>query len=448
MSVPASRASVDQSDLEDLIQLVLDEARKQGADQAEAAASHDYGLSATARLGDVENLEYTNDRGVGVTVYHDAKKGSASTSDFSVEALRETVTKASTFAKYTAVDKCAGLADAELMASDMPDLQLAHGWPIDADAAISIAIACEDAARNYDKRISNSEGATVATSGGVRAYGNTHGFIGSFPKTSHSISCSVLGESDGNMQRDYHYSVARDASELEKPEQIGETAARRTVARLGSRKIKTTKAPVLYAPEIARGFIGHVIGAISGVAQYRRSSFLLGSAGETIFPEFLQIQERPHIPKAMGSASYDAEGVATSDRDIVIDGVLQGYVLGSYSARRLGLQTTGNAGGIHNLIVPGNADDMGSLTKSMNTGLLVQELIGQGVNPVTGDYSRGAVGYWIENGEIAFPVHEVTIAGNLRDLYQRIIAIGNDQDVRGTIRCGSLLVDEMTIAGA
>jgi PmbA protein len=448
MSVPASRASLDQSDLEDLIQIVLDEALKQGADQAEAAASHDFGLSATARLGDVENLEYTNDRGLGVTVYHGSKKGSASTSDFSVEALRETVTKASTFAKYTAADKCAGLADAERMANELPDLELAHPWQIDADAAIKIALSCEDAARSYDERIRNSEGATVATSSGVRAYGNSHGFVGSFPRTSHSISCSVVGESNGEMERDYHYSSARDAGDLEAPEAIGETAARKTVGRLGSRKIKTTKAPVLYAPEIARGFVGHFIGAIAGVAQYRRSSFLLGAAGEKIFPDFFQLQERPHIPKAMASVPYDAEGVATADRDIVVNGVLEGYVLSSYSARRLGLESTGNAGGAHNLIVPGNADDMASIMKSMQTGLLVQELIGQGVNAVTGDYSRGAVGYWIENGEIAFPVHEVTIAGNLRELYHKIVAIGNDQDLRGGIRCGSLLVDEMTIAGA
>jgi len=448
MSVPASRASLDRSDLEDLIRLVLDEAEKQGADQAEAAASHDYGLSATARLGDVENLEYTNDRAIGVTVYHGLRKGSASSSDFSVDAMRETVTKASTFAKYTAVDKYAGLANAELMASDVPDLELSHDWKIDADAAIKIALCCEDSARSYDKRISNSEGATVSTSSGVRAYGNSHGFIGSFPRSSHSISCSVVGEANGEMERDYHYSAAREPGELELPEQIGETAARRTVGRLGSRKIRTTKAPVLYAPEIARTFVGHVIGAIAGVAQYRRSSFLLDAVGEKIFPDFFQLQERPHIPRAMASRPYDAEGVAVSDRDIVIDGKLQGYVLSSYSARRLGLETTGNAGGTHNLIVPGNAGDMASIIKSMQSGLLVRELIGQGVNPVTGDYSRGAVGYWIENGEIAYPVHEVTIAGNLRELYQRIIAIGNDQDIRGGIRCGSLLVDEMTIAGA
>ena len=448
MSVPASQTSLDQSDLEDLIQLVLDEAAKQGADQAEVAASHDYGLNATARLGDVENLEYTNDRGIGVTVYHGSRKGSASSSDFSADALRETVGKASAFAKYTAVDKYAGLADAELMASDIPDLELSHAWPIDADAAIEIAVCCEDSARNYDKRISNSEGATVATSSGVRAYGNSHGFIGSYPRTSHSISCSVVGESNGDMERDFHYSVAREAGELETPEQIGETAARRTVGRLGSRKIKTTKVPVLYAPEIARGFVGHLIGAIAGVAQYRRSSFLLGAAGEKIFPDFFQLLERPHIPRAMASRPYDAEGVATADREIVVDGVLQGYVLSSYSARRLGLESTANAGGAHNLIVPGNAGDMESILKSMQSGLLVQELIGQGVNGVTGDYSRGAVGYWIDQGEIAYPVHEVTIAGNLRELYPRIVAIGNDQDTRGGIRCGSLLVDEMTVAGA
>jgi len=448
MSVPTSQSILDKFDLEGIIRLVLDEARRQGADQAEVAAHHNYGLSATARLGDVENIEYTNDRGIGVTVFHNSRQGSASTSDFNVDALRETVTKASTFAKYTAVDECAGLADAMLMANHIPNLELAHRWQIDTDAAIQYAIACEDAARNYDKRISNSEGATVTTSSGIYAYGNTHGFIESFPQTRHSISCSVVGESDGDMQRDYYYSTARDASELETAEQIGEMAAKRTVGRLGAHKIKTTKAAVLFAPEIACGFINHAINAIGGGAQYRRSSFLLDSVGKQIFPDFLQILQRPHIPKAMASVPYDAEGVATSDRDIVIDGVLQSYILSSYSARQLGLKTTGNAGGAHNLIVSSNAEDMLSIMKTMKSGLLVHELIGQGINPVSGDYSRGAVGYWIDNGEIAYPVHEVTIAGNLQELYQRITAIGNDQDIRGAIRCGSLLVDEMTIAGA
>lgn len=448
MNALPSRTALDQKELEDIVLQVLQEARKQGADQAEAAASHDIGLCVTARLGDVESLEYTNDRGVGITVYKNQKKGNASTSDFSPAALREAVTKACTFANFTAADEHAGLADAELMAQDPPDLDLAHDWHLQSDAAIDYAIECEDAARSFDKRITNSEGATINSSGGVRVYANSHGFLGGYRKTSHSISCVVIGEADGDMERDYWYSAARDAADLETPARIGAIAAERTVRRLGARKVKTGKAPVLFAPEVARGFIGHAIGAIAGGAQYRRSSFLLNAAGEQIFPEFMQIQERPHIPKGMASAPYDAEGVATKDREIVTDGVLQGYVMSSYSARRLGLQTTGNAGGTHNLLVPGNAADMAELMRMMNRGLLVHELIGSGVNAVTGDYSRGVVGYWVENGEIVHPVHEVTIAGNLKDLYRRITAIGDDQDLRGGIRCGSLLVESMTIAGA
>lgn len=442
------RVATDPGKLEDVVSSLLAEAASRGVEQAEAAASHDVGLSATARLGDVENLEYTNDRGVGVTVYVKGCKGSASTSDFSQAALAEAVAKACSFAESTAADPHAGLADAELMASDPPDLQLAHEWDIDAQQAIELAVLCESAARNYDKRISNSDGATVGTSSGARAYGNSHGFLSSYRKTSHTVSCVVVGEADGDMQRDYWYSSSRIPSALEDAVDIGEKAARRTVARLGARKIPTTKAQVLFAPELARGFVGHAIAAVSGGAQYRHASFLLDAAGQKIFPDFLQIQERPHLPAAMASAGYDAEGVATADRDLVVDGVLQGYVLSSYSARRLGLTTTGNAGGAHNLVVPGNAGDMQSIISSMDRGLLVTELIGQGVNGVTGDYSRGAVGYWIENGEIQYPVHEVTVAGNLRELYQRIAAIGSDQDLRGGIRCGSLLVDDMTIAGA
>lgn len=448
MSVQGSRVALDRAALEDIIQFVLDEARQLGAEQAEAAASHDIGLSVTARLGDVENLEYTNDRGVGVTIYKGSCKGSASTSDFNRDALREAAAKACSIATFTAPDKFAGLADADRMATNPPDLDLAHPWELDSSQAIQLAIECEAVARAFDPRISNSEGATVASNSGVRAYGNSHGFIGSYRKTSHSVSCVVVGETNGEMERDYHYSAARDAADLEPPDRIGKTAARRTIERLGARKIKTTKAPVLFAPEVARGFIGHAIGAIAGGAQYRRSSFLLDAAGTRVFPEFLRIEERPHIAKGMASAPFDAEGVATEDRDIVIDGVLQGYILSSYSARRLGLSTTGNAGGAHNLIVPGNAEDLDTLVKTMGKGLLVHELIGQGVNAVTGDYSRGAVGFWVENGEIAYPVHEVTIAGNLKTLYQRISAVGRDQDLRGGIRCGSLLVEEMTIAGA
>ncbi len=448
MNALSGRAALDKGALERIVQDVLDEAMSSGVDQAEVSASHDIGLTATARLGEVESLEYTNDRGIGITVYKDQKKGSASTSDFGINALKEAVSKACAFASFTAADKHSGLADAELMASNPPDLQLAHQWNIDSDEAIRIAIECEAAGRDYDKRITNSEGATVATSSGVRVYGNTHGFLSSYPKTSHSLSCVVVGQQNGHMERDYWYAAARDPEMLDSPESVGRTAAQRTVDRLGGRKIATGSAPVLFRPEIARGFIGHAIGAIAGGAQYRRSSFLLDAAGKKVFPAFMQIQERPHIHGAMASAPYDAEGVATVDRDIVIDGVLQGYILGSYSARRLGLATTGNAGGAHNLLVPGNTDGLESMLRDMGTGLLVHELIGQGVNGVTGDYSRGAVGFWVENGEIAYPVHEVTIAGNLKELYQRIVSIGNDQDIRGGIRCGSILVESMKIAGA
>jgi len=444
----ARRESLGREDLEAIVKMALDEAHDLGADQAEVAASQDNGLATTARLGDVENLEYTNDRGIGVTVYKNSCKGSASTSDVSPQAIREAVAKACTFADVTASDQYAGLADAALMCTDIRELNLDHPWDIAASDAIELAIEAEAAALKFDERVSNSEGATVSTNRGSRAYGNSHGFVGSFTRTSHSITCVVLAEADGVMQRDYYYTASRDSDDLDDPTLVGQTAAQRVVDRLRARKIKTTRAPVVYVPEIARGFIGHAIGAISGGVQYRRSSFLLDAVGEKIFPDFVAIEERPHLAKGMASRPYDADGVATYDRDIVADGVLESYILSSYSARRLGLKTTANAGGAQNLIVKGNGKDKASLIREMGTGLLVEELIGQGVNGVTGDYSRGAAGQWIENGEIQYPVHEVTIAGNLRDLYPRIVAIGSDQDIRGGIRCGSLLVEEMTIAGA
>lgn len=444
----AKRESLGKQALENLVALALEEAKKLGVDQAEVAASQDTGLSATARLGDVENLEFTNDRGIGITVYKNSCKGNASTSDISAAAIRETVAKACSFATLTAEDVHSGLAEADKMAVNIVDLELDHAWDIDADAAIAIAVDCEAAALAYDKRISNSEGATVATNRGSRAYGNSHGFLGSLSKSSHSVSCVVLAEENGAMQRDYHYTASRQPSELDAVQVVGETAAKKTIRRLGAQKIKTRNAPVLFIPELARGFIGHAIGAIAGSSQYRRSSFLLDAVGERIFPEFLQIQERPLIKRGMASRCFDAEGVATFDRDIVTDGVLQSYVLSSYSARRLGLETTANAGGVQNLVIPGSDTDLKRLTSEMGTGLIVEELIGQGVNAVTGDYSRGAVGHWVENGEIQHAVHEVTIAGNLREMYQRIAAIGADQDKRSGTRCGSLLVEEMTIAGA
>lgn len=434
--------------LEALVEQALGEAKKQGIDQAEVATSHDVGLSVTARLGDVEDIEFTNDRGLWVTVYKDQRKGSASTSDTTPDAVREAVEKACSFARLTAPDPNSGLADADRMCREVLDLDLDHRWDLDPESAAELAIRCEKAGLDVDARLNNSEGATVGTSRGTRAYGNTHGFVGSYSKTSHSISCVLLGEQDGTMQRDYYYSAARDPADLEDAEAIGRIAARRAVGRLGARKVKTTRVPVVFPAELARGFLGHAVGALLGSAQYRRSSFLLDAAGEQVFPEFLTIEERPHIPKGMASRSYDGEGVATADRDVVRDGVLQGYFLSSYSARRLGLETTANAGGPQNLVVSANEEDLPALITRMGTGFLVEELIGQGVNAVTGDYSRGAVGHWVENGEIAYPVHEVTIAGNLRELYRRIAAVGEDRDLRGGIRCGSLLVDEMTVAGA
>jgi PmbA protein len=448
MAQIAKRESLGREELENLVALALDEARNLGVDQAEVAASQDTGLSATARLGDVENLEFTNDRGIGITVYKNACKGNASTSDISPAAIRETVAKACSFATFTAEDPYSGLANAELMATDIADLDLNHPWELDANQAIALAIESESAAMALDKRISNSEGATVGTNRGTRAYGNTHGFVGSHSRTSHSITCVVLAEADGAMQRDYHYTSSRVPGDLDDAASVGVLAAEKTIARLGAQKIKTTAAPILFIPELARGFIGHAIGAIAGGAQYRRSSFLLDAVGKKIFPDFVQIQERPHIPQGMASRSYDGEGVATYDRDIVTDGELRSYILSSYSARRLGLETTANAGGVQNLLIPGSDTELAGLIAEMGTGLIVEELIGQGVNPVTGDYSRGAVGHWVENGEIQFPVHEVTIAGNLLELYQRISAIGNDQDLRSGMRCGSLLVEEMKIAGA
>jgi PmbA protein len=437
------------SQLQDVVRFVLKEAARLGATQAAADASINQGLGVTARLGEVETVEYQRDRGIGVTVYFGHRKGSASTADLSMRAVRETVEKACTIARYTAEDPYAGLVDPEALARDIPDLDLDHPWSLAPEQAIDLARRCESAGLAVDSRITNSEGASVNTHRHIGVYGNSLGFLAGSAGTSHSISCSLIAQHADEMQRDYWYSSARDATELELPEAIGRRAGERAVARLGSRKLTTRKAPVAYSPDMARGLFRHFIGAIRGASQYRKASFLLDAAGQEIFPTFLQMQERPHILKGLASAPFDAEGAATHDRDLVRDGVLQGYVLGSYSARKLGLKTTGNAGGIHNLIVaaPGKALDPESLLRRLNTGLLVTEMMGQGVNGVTGDYSRGASGFWVENGVIAFPVHEVTIAGNLKQMYRDIVALGNDIDVRGGIRTPSVLIGEMTIAG-
>jgi PmbA protein len=435
-------------ELESVVTLALDEARKRGATQAEADASLSKGLTATVRMGEVDTIEYQRDRGLGITVYFGQRKGSASTGDIGPEAVRDTVEKACTIARYTAEDAFAGLADPDELARDVPALDLEHPWDIEPPDAIELARASEAAGREVDARLANSEGASVGTQRGVRVYGNTHGFLRGYASTSHSVSCVLIAEEGDDMQRDYWFSTSRDPKDLESATSVGARAGHRAVARLGARKLSTRRAPVLYAPELARGLFGSFIGAIRGSAQYRKASFLLGAAGTQVFPAFVRMHERPHLPKGLASSPFDAEGVATRDRELVRDGVLDGYVLGSYSARKLGLRTTGNAGGIHNLIVdPSDSLDAQAMLRKLHTGLVVTELMGQGVNGVTGDYSRGASGFWVENGAIAYPVHEITIAGNLKDMYRSIVAIGSDVDDRGTIRTGSVLIDGMTIAG-
>ena len=437
--------SVDE--LEAIVQKVLDLSADRGATSAEAAVSSDTGLSVTARLGEVETLEYHKDQGVGVTVYFGQRKGSSSSSDLRPEALAEAVEAACRIARYTEEDECAGLADAELMAYDYPDLELDHPWAIDAEAAVELAKQTEASALELDERITNSDGGSVNAFRGASVYGNSHGFIGGYSATRHSMSCSVIGEAEGLMQRDYWYSVSRDPSQLEPPEQIGRLAAERTLHRLGARQISTRQAPIIFAADIARSFIGHFVGAIRGSAQYRKASFLLDHLGQQIFPEEIHIHEQPYIHGGLGSAPFDSEGVKAREKDMIADGVLQSYVLDSYSARKLGMQTTGNAGGVRNLMVDPTAGDLQSIMQDMGTGLLVTELIGHGINMVTGDYSRGASGFWIENGEIAYPVEEITIAGNLKNMFMGIRAVGSDIDNRGSIRTGSILIDQMTIAG-
>jgi PmbA protein len=384
---------------------------------------------------------------MGVTVYFGTRKGSASTADLSPAGLRETVAKACSIARFTAEDPCAGLADPDTLATTIPDLQLSHPWDITPERACELALECEAAAMDVDGRITNSEGAGVSTHRGVRAYGTSHGFLAAYPGTVHSVSCAVLGTEGEAMERDYWYSTVRDWRELEDVVSIGRRSGERAVRRLGARKLGTTKVPVLFSPDVARGLVSHYVGAIRGGSQYRRASFLLDSAGQQVFPDWFALSERPHLPKALASAPFDHEGVATSDRELVAGGVVLGYVLSTYSARKLGLRTTGNAGGTHNLIVAGRGRDFDGMLALMGRGLLVTELMGQGVNGVTGDYSRGAAGFWVEDGRIAHPVHEVTIAGNLKDMYRSIADVGSDVDVRGGIRTGSILVEEMTVAG-
>ena len=448
---------VDASRISELKQVIADAlelARASGASDAEAAASLQRGLSVTVRLGEVDTIEYHRDRGLSLTVYFGKAKGSASTADLRPASVREIVEKAATIARHTAADECAGLADPEALAREIPDLDLFHPWDIAPEQAVELARECEAAGLACDARLKNSEGATVSTHGGLRVYGNSLGFLQGFPSSSHSVSCALVAQQGEDMQRDHWYSLARHPAALEPVATIGRQAAQRALRRLGARRLATRRAPVLLVPELARGFFGHFVGAIRGANRYRRSSFLLEAAGTQVFPTFLSIAERPHLPRGLASSPFDAEGVATRDRELVREGMLEGYVLGSYSARKLGLKTTGNAGGIHNLLVTAAGGDAGpnsgsfeQLLSRMGDGLLVTELMGPGVNGVTGDYSRGASGFWIEQGAIAYPVHELTIAGNLRDMLRAIVAVASDVDTRGPVRTGSVLIELMTIAG-
>ena len=433
--------------LKEHVEQVLNLARELGATDAEASASFSSGLSVTVRMRDVETLEYHRDQGIGLTVYFGQRKGSASTSDLGNDALEESVRRACGLAKYVAEDDCAGLADADRLARSVPDLDLCHPWSIEPAQAIVLATDCEAAALDSDLRITNSEGATVGTSSGCSVYGNSNGFIEGYRTSQHSLSCAVVASDNGQMERDYEYSVARDPMDLSDPKEVGRQAAERTLRRLGSTKLETRSSPVLYPARLARGLFGHFLGAISGGAQYRKATFLLDSLETPVFADLVSIDELPHLPKALASAPFDGDGVATHDRTLVDAGVVKGYVLGSYYARKLGMETTGNAGGIHNPVVSDTGQGFADLLAKMDRGFLVSELMGQGVNSMTGDYSRGAAGFWVENGEIQYPVSEITVAGNLRDMFRNIVAIGNDRDCRGGIRTGSVLVDGLTLAG-
>lgn len=448
MSITATEDTVERLErLQQTIDDLLKEAKRCGASAAEASVGASAGLEVAVRLGEVETVEHTRDNGLGVTVYFGHCKGSASTTDLSPNSLRDTVRAACAIARHTQEDRCAHLADAELMARETADLDLYHPWTIGVGEAIVLAKTCEDAARGFDPRIVNSEGASFTTHTGLSVYGNSHGFVGGYPTTRHGLSCAVVSEDENGMQRDYWWTSARAAADLEAAARVGERAAERTVARLGARQIGTRQAPVLFRAEVAAGLLRSLVSAISGGSLYRRSSFLLDHLGETIFPDFVHIFEEPHLPRGLASAPFDGDGVATRAKDLVKEGVLKTYLLDVYSGCRLGMHTTGNAGGVRNLSIAMGDLDRAGMIAALETGLLVTELMGHGVNAVTGDYSRGASGFWVERGEIQFPVEEITIAGNLKEMFAGLQAVGNDCDFPGSTRTGSWLIDEMTIAG-
>jgi len=434
--------------LQEQVEAIIAEARRQGASACEVAVSLEQGLSTSVRQREVETVEFNRDQGFGITLYLGQRKGSASTSASGVEAIRETVAAALAIAKHTSEDEASGLADASLMARDLPTLDLYHPWDISPQASIDLALACEAAAFDADPSIRNADGSQVSTHQGCRVYGNSHGFIGGYASTRHSLSCVMIAEKDGQMQRDYWYDVNREGHLLASPEAIGRKAALRAASRLGARPVPTCEVPVLFAADLAGGLFGSFLSAVSGGNLYRKSSFLEGSMGQLLFPEWLTLDERPHMPRALGSAGFDGDGLATYAKPFVEGGRVVSYVLSTYSGRKLGMPSTANSGGVHNLFVTHGNEDQAALIRRMGRGLLVTELMGSGLNMVTGDYSRGAAGYWVEHGEIQFPVQEVTIAGNMKDMFRQIVGIGNDIEQRGNTRTGSVLIERMTVAGS
>ncbi|XMB47930.1 metalloprotease PmbA [Pseudomonas fluorescens] len=434
--------------LQEQVEQILAEAKRQGASACEVAVSLEQGLSTSVRQREVETVEFNRDQGFGITLYAGQRKGSASTSASGPEAIRETVAAALAIAKHTSEDESSGLADKALMAKDVQDFDLFHAWDITPEQAIELALTCEAAAFDADARIKNADGTTLSTHQGCRVYGNSHGFIGGYASTRHSLSCVMIAEANGQMQRDYWYDVNRQGELLADPASIGLRAAQRAASRLGARPVPTCEVPVLFSAELAGGLFGSFLGAISGGNLYRKSSFLEGAIGQKLFPEWLTIDERPHLMRAMGSSSFDGDGLATYAKPFVEKGELVSYVLGTYAGRKLGLPSTANAGGVHNLFVTHGDEDQAALLRQMGRGLLVTELMGHGLNMVTGDYSRGAAGFWVENGEIQFAVQEVTIAGNMRDMFKQIVAVGNDLELRSNIRTGSVLIERMTVAGS
>lgn len=441
------RIEQERKELTGIIQQILDEAKQQGATAAEADIGTGAGLSVTTRLGEVEKIEHEQDKGLGVTVFINHQKGNANSSDFSESAIKETVTAACNIARFASADEYAGLPDAELMATEVPELDLYHPWEISPEEAIQLSADCEAIARAEDKRINNSDGTSINTYAGNHFYGNSHGFIDGWHWSSHTIDCTVIAETNQGMQRDGWYSKARSKDKLQSIQDIGKEAAKRTIQRLDARKLSTRQCPVIFEAPIASGLFSAFISAISGGNLYRKASFLLDKIGEQVFAEHIHIHERPHLQGALGSTPFDNEGMATRNRDLIVDGILKSYVLSSYSARKLGLEPTANAGGVHNLTIDTGNYNLNELIKQMDKGLLITDIIGFGVNQITGDYSRGASGFWVENGKLQYPVEEITIAGNLIEMYKQIIHVGNDINPRGNILTGSVLVENMTVAG-